>query len=104
MLPLKSCKVLSLEKALPFAKKKKKKNNCKHLPEFSNHFWFTPIMKLVLSKLKKRSREENFKRDTKPFQRLLNEWSRELKVMMIQKSKYCGNLKSQSVLQEEKSF
>ena len=102
MLPLKSCKVLSLEKALPFAKKKK--NNCKHLPEFSNHFWFTPIMKLVLSKLKKRSREENFKRVTKPFQRLLNEWSRELKVMKIQKSKYCGNLKSQSVLKEEKSF
>ena len=102
MLSLKSCKVLSLEKALPFAKKKKKKNS-KHLPKFSNHFWFTPIMKLVLSKLMKRSREENFKRVTKPFQRLLNERSLELKVMKIQKSKYCGNLKSQSVL-KEKSF
>ena len=54
--PLKSCKVLSSEKALPFAKK------CKYLSKSSNHFWFTPILKLILSKLKKMSRKENCKK------------------------------------------
>ena len=98
MPPLKSCKVLSLENALLFAKQ------CKYLSKSSNHFWFIPIMKLVLSMLKKMSREKNFKKVTKIFLRLLNERSRELKVMMIRKSKYYRNLKSQGALKEDKSF
>ena len=61
-------------------------------------------MKLVLSMLKKMSREKNFKKVTKIFLRLLNERSRELKVMMIRKSKYCRNLKSQGAFKEDKSF
>ena len=72
MPPLKPCKVLSLEKARSFAIK------CKNLFKSSNHFWFTPIMKLVLSTLKKMFRKENFKKVTKIFLRLLNERSREL--------------------------
>ena len=57
-----------------------------------------------LSTLKKMTLEENFKKVTKSFQRLLNARLRELKVMKIRKSKYCGKLKSQSALKEEKSF
>ena len=62
--PLKSYKVLSLEKALPFAKK------YKYLSKSCNQFWFTPIMKLVLSTLKQMFREKNFKKVTKIFQKL----------------------------------
>ena len=94
--PLKSCKVLSLEEALPFAIK------CKNLSKSSNHFWFTPIMKLILGTLKKMSWKENFKKATKIFVRL--ESSRELKVMKIRKSKFCKNFNSRSALKEEKSF
>ena len=83
MSPLKSCKVLSLEKALPFSKK------CQYLSKSSNHFCFTPIMKLVLRTLKKMSQEENCKKVMKIFLRLFNKKSRELKVMEIRKSKYC---------------
>ena len=56
--PLKSCKVLSLQKALPFAKK------CKYISKSSNHFWFTWIMKLVLRISKTISWEENYKKVT----------------------------------------
>ena len=49
-------------------------------------------MKLVLSTLKKMSKEENFKKFTKVFLWLLNERSWELKVMKIRKSKYCVTL------------
>ena len=56
---------------------------CKYLSKCSNHFWFIPIMKLVLSALKKMSQEENFKKVTKIFLRLLNKKLRELKVMKI---------------------
>ena len=54
--PLKSCKVLSLQKALPFAKE------CKYISNSSNHFWFTWIMKLVLRISKTISWEENYKK------------------------------------------
>ena len=61
-------------------------------------------MKLVLSTLKKMSQEKNFKKVTKNFLRILNANMWELKVIKIQKSKYCENLKLQSALKEEKSF
>ena len=51
---------------------------CKYLSRYSNHFFFTPIMKLVLSTLKKISREENFTKVTKILLRLLNKRSWEL--------------------------
>ena len=43
-------------------------------------------MKMVLSMLKKMSREENFQKVTKVLLRLLNKRSWELKVMNIRKS------------------
>ena len=48
--------------------------------------------------------EENFKKVTKVFQRLLNERWLELKVMKIQKWKYFKNLKSRIALKEKEIF
>ena len=62
-------------------------------------------MKLILSALSKMYREENVLRITKMFLQFLNKCrgnEKFEKVMKIRKSKCCGNLKSQSVLKEEK--
>ena len=68
------------------------------------HWRFVPVIHDRKSMLKKMSWEENFKKVTKIFLRLLNKRPRELKVLKIWKSKYSQNLKSQSAGKEEKSF
>ena len=50
--------------------------------------------------LKKMSREESFKKVKKIFLRLLNERSRELKVLKIRKSKFSESLNSRNALKE----
>ena len=69
----------------------------KYILKFFNQFWFTPIIRLILSDFKGENvLGREFHENDENFLRLLNKQSWELKVMKIRKSKCRGNLKSRS--------